>query len=693
MGMPARWAQRRYGMVVANSLASVPAWAPLGEDPLWYRHHLGDAPASESGPLAEVLAHHRDRWDHLDGYDDFARLISFDADAPERWVRLAADAGMVLSVSTAKHHDGWCWWNAPATDRVLAADEPYPGVLSEHAAACERRELAFGAVYSTLDWPDAEAGSAAHLDTVMSPQLTHLVGGERPQLVWLRGTVAPLAQEALVRTVVDTDPDVAVFSDAPLPGATRVRAAMPEGIEASPWVLCCGVGAALGYNRAESSRDQLTARDVISLYTEALAKGGALVLSVGTDAGGNIADEQSTPLRLAGEWILAHAHLLDRSAPWQIWGDSDTRILADTDDTSSLLAVDLTGAGRFAALTPDLVDVLDVVPATATDDTSPPVVRQDASGLVIDSGHQQAPVVWRLKVSAPARPAELFPHTGDKSIDISELLTNTAPGEIVQLGEGTHHGRVSIPDRVTLRGLGPGRTTLRVDEAVEIGRGSRLEHVAVEPDDDVGVDSSPTLVTLVGERSRVLGCRVEGTAEVRSDDAAVRGSSLRGVRTKGADRLSLAHATLRGRPGDVAVHLRGGGEHLVDSCEIRGHDGGIHASDTTGTRIRGCDISARQFGVRLSHTEDARVRGNQFHDISRAVDVVAGTQARVEGNAVFDGDSGCVVLAGAADAHVSGNRWERCRIGLLAWNSAVAEEHDNAVIDLADPDGAKVVGP
>ena len=62
-------------------------------------------------------------------------------------------------------------------------------------------------------------------------------------------------------------------------------------------------------------------------------------------------------------------------------------------------------------------------------------------------------------------------------------------------------------------------------------------------------------------------------------------------------------------------------------------------------------------------------------------------------NAVFDGDSGCVVQAGAADAHVSGNRWERCRIGLLAWNSAVAEEHDNAVIDLADPDGAKVVGP
>jgi alpha-L-fucosidase len=680
-------------MVVANSLASVPAWAPLGEDPLWYRHHLGEAHGSESTPLAEVLAHHRDRWDHLDGYDDFARLVSFDDDAPERWVRLAADAGMALSASTAKHHDGWCWWNAPATDRVLTTDEPHSGTLSEHAAACERRQLAFGAIYSTLDWPDAEAGSAAHLGAVMTPQLAHLVGDERPHLVWLRGTVAPHAQEALVRTVLDTDPDVTVFSDAPLPGATRVRSTMPDGIEESPWVLCRGVGASLGFNRAETNRHQLTARGVIALYTEALAKGGALTLSVGTDAGGDIAEEQAAPLRVAGEWILAHAHLLDHSMPWKLWGDSETRLLADPGDTSSLLAVDLTGAGRFATLTPDVVDVLGVVPATATDDSAPPVVTQDASGLVIDSGHELAPVVWRLKVSAPTRPAALFPHTGDASIDISELLANAAPGEIVQLGEGAHHGRVSIPDRVTLRGLGPERTTLRVGDAVEIGRRSRLEHVAVESEDDLAFDSSPTLVTLVGERGRLLGCRVEGTAEVRSDDTAVRGSHLRGVRTKGADRLSLAHATLVGRAGDVAVQLRGGGEHLVDSCEIRGHDGGIHASDTTGTRIRGCDIAARQFGVRLSHTEDARVRGNQFHGISRAVDVVAGTQASVEGNAVFDGDSGCVVQAGATDAHVSGNRWERCRIGLLAWNSSVVEEHDNSVIDLADPDGASVVGP
>jgi alpha-L-fucosidase len=247
---------------------------------------------------------------------------------------------------------------------------------------------------------------------------------------------------------------------------------------------------------------------------------------------------------------------------------------------------------------------------------------------------------------------------------------------------------------VTLRGLGPGRTTLLVDaDAVELGRRSRLEHVSVEAREDIGTDSSPTLIALVGERCRVLGCRIAGTVEVRADDAAIRGSGLRAVRTKGADRLSLAHCELDGCPGDVAVQLHGGGEHLVDSCEIQGHDGAVGASDTTGTRVRGCNIQTGHFGVRLRHTENARVRGNQFHRNSRAVDVDAGTQARIEGNAVFDSDSGCIVQRGAADTHVSGNHWERCRIGLLAWDCASVDVHDNTVVDLSDPDGASVIGP
>ena len=77
----------------------------------------------------------------------------------------------------------------------------------------------------------------------------------------------------------------------------------------------------------------------------------------------------------------------------------------------------------------------------------------------------------------------------------------------------------------------------------------------------------------------------------------------------------------------------------------------------------------------------------------RAVDVDGGTLAQVTGNAVHDGDSGCLVQRGASDAEVTGNHWERCRVGLLAWDAGQVRHHDNAVVDLLEPDALSVVGP
>ena len=78
---------------------------------------------------------------------------------------------------------------------------------------------------------------------------------------------------------------------------------------------------------------------------------------------------------------------------------------------------------------------------------------------------------------------------------------------------------------------------------------------------------------------------------------------------------------------------------------------------------------------------------------TRAVDVDGGSQALVDGNAVFDGDSGCVLQRGAAGCQVSGNYWERCRVGLLAWGATGVHEQDNIAIDLHEPDHATITGP
>ena len=81
-GHPDRWNEQRFGLVVQNSVAAVPAWAPIGYDSRRYRRYLGE---DGSDGLVEVLAHHRDRWGHVDRFDDFVDLLTFERFDAEEW--------------------------------------------------------------------------------------------------------------------------------------------------------------------------------------------------------------------------------------------------------------------------------------------------------------------------------------------------------------------------------------------------------------------------------------------------------------------------------------------------------------------------------------------------------------------------------------------------------------------------------
>jgi hypothetical protein len=123
------WDQRRFGLLVHTSTAAVPAWAPIGQYAEWYRAHL-DGTAKDvllhPSPMVETIAHHHDRWAHVERFDDFTELLTFDAFDADEWAQLAVDAGMSYTVMVAKHHDGLCWWDAPRTDHTVVAAGPTP---------------------------------------------------------------------------------------------------------------------------------------------------------------------------------------------------------------------------------------------------------------------------------------------------------------------------------------------------------------------------------------------------------------------------------------------------------------------------------------------------------------------------------------------------------------------------------------
>ncbi len=717
MTMPDWWRERRLGLFVEATVATVPAWAPIGEDAGLYRSHLGDDVADvvlHPQPMVEVLAHHRDRWGHIEHYDDFVDLLDFGGFDAEQWAELASALGAGYTVFVAKHHDGWAWWDAPGSTKQLTERGPQRDVLAEYAAACERHGITFGAYISLLDWGDARYPSDEFVRDVLHPQVLDLVERHGAAMLWGDGhwnRDAGVWQTAsLMERVRAIDPQVVIndrwrasSSDVPddSPGIVRTyEYDCPEDIVTGPWELTRAVGHSFGHNRAERAEHHLAAGEIIDIYTEVLAKGGNLLLGVGPAADGTIPALQSTPLSEAGAWIHRHDHLLAPTRPWTHWGDRNVRYL---DAGDRVVAIDLSGRGRFDALGSRHHVVTSVVDVDGHDlewdhdDESlrvTPAAPMDDFTIVVACVHL---------VEAVA-PASLFALVADEAIPLAPLLAEARPGDLIQLGDGVYEGPAAVPDGVIVRGLGPARTTIRPASAaapsivpagatLTVGRNARVEHLAVSNAERATPRAPSISIALDHDFATVLGCSVDGVIAITGSDVLLRAVTGRGLRAVDAHRLHVSRCHFRGNLWDVGAEITGGGGHHVESSEFHDHLCAIRFSGTTGSTARGNTISARWWGVHVDHTEDAHVHGNRILTTMRAVDIDGGTRAVVDGNAVVDGDSGCIVQDGAAECEVYGNHWDRCRIGLLAWDATTLHHQDNVGSDLHELDGAFITGP
>ena len=701
MVAPRWWKQRRFGLLVHANLATVPAWAPIGQYAGWYRAHIdGDVPdvLMHPSPLVETLAHHRDRWGHIEHYDDFfpfLRFEQFDADA---WTGLARDTGMGYAVMTAKQHDGMCWWDAPNTDRTVLHGGPARNVLGEFAAACERADLVFGTHYSMLDWADHRYPSSEYVDKVVHPQVLDLVERYGSRMLWGDGHWGAggshWRSDELIAAARRIDPEIVVndrwWSDQPDVRTFEYR--LPDHILSEPWELRRGLGSSFGHNRAEGPEHLLTANEIVALLTEVVAKGGHLLLSIGPDADGRIPEPHAERLRAAGGWVRRHRDLIDRGAAWTSWGDDDCRYLM----LDGLLhAIDVSGRGRFAALARSVGEVIGL----ESIDGSPVAFEQHDDDLRLvrpPRKPQRLPTVYRITIDEPPpAPIELFPAPPPAQLVLADVIADARPGSIVQLGEGTYLGPAGVPEGVTLRGLGPHRTLIDglESDAVVLGPGSRLEHCSLAGGGKQIAWLPKIVVRLTGAGASMLGCEVDGHVHVAGDDVRIVSCTASGVIVVDAEHTTIARSTFRGMEWDCAIDIAGGSAHVVESCEFSHLLTAARLTGTVAATLRGNRVAARWWGVHLVDTEGTTVLSNSFERTMRAVDIDGGTQAEVTGNAAILGDSGCVLQRGASDCNISGNHWERCRIGLLAWDAGDFRHRDNACLDLLEPDNAVTIGP
>lgn len=694
------WDRRRFGMMIDVSLAAVPAWAPIGQDAAWYRAHTDtrDLDDGHPPPLVEALHHHHERWPHVETYDDFFPFLHFDSYDPDEWTGIARDAGMGYLVMTAKHHDGVCWWDAPGTDRTVMHEGPARNVFGQLAAACERADVALGASYSLLDWSDPRYPTDRYVDEVLHPQVLDLV--ERYGIDTLRGEAhrvaddGPWRSDELHAAARRRRPDLVIDDrwSATNADLRTVEHRLPAGIATDPWEFRRPLGSSAGYNRAEPDHLLMSARDIAALLTEVVAKGGHLVLQVGPDAAGRIPDLVVERLRTVGGWTRRNQRLIDEGRPWTRWGDEVSRMIVVDDE---LFAVDTSGLGRFAAL-----GIAGGRVHSVSDESGAPVdFEQYESGVHLrrpPRKSQRMPAVYQIGLEPPREaPITLFQPEQTAPVELAPLLDGASRGDLVQLGDGTYLGPARVPDGVTLRGLGPHRTTIDGMESasVTLGAGSRLEHCRLVGGGDRIGRSPVRTVGIAGAGAAIIGCVVEGHIEVTADRARIVSSSGAGVVGHDVDHIEVMRSTFTGIGTDTGVEIIGGSRHQIDGCEIRDHLTAVALTGTVAASVMHNRLRARWWGVRLVDTEGTEVTGNAVERTMRAVDVDGGSGAVVTGNVASDGDSGCILHDGASSAEVTGNFWERCRIGLLMWGSVAVRDRENTIAEPGDPDGARVVGP
>ncbi|MHB8431608.1 MAG: alpha-L-fucosidase [Acidimicrobiales bacterium] len=343
--VPAWWLDAKLGIFVHWTMASVPAYAPVGDDigtliaspkrqafawsPYveWYENSIrfADSPAAR---------HHRATYGDR-SYQTFREPFEAGIDQwdPEVWAARFAATGARYVVMVAKHHDGYCLWPTGVDNPERPGWHSRRDVLGELAEAVRGAGMRFGLYYSGgLDWTfdDRPLGSMADVLAAVprgsypayaDAQVRELIDRYRPSVLWndiawpaTRGPLWGLfghyydsvpdgvvndrwmpwnpllatVRSEPVRRMVDAGIGKLMTTEGgmvpPRPPHFDVRT--PEyvtfdDVQPDPWECVRGIDRSFGYNAASRPADFLGHDELLWLLVDIAAKGGNLLLNVG----------------------------------------------------------------------------------------------------------------------------------------------------------------------------------------------------------------------------------------------------------------------------------------------------------------------------------------------------------------------------------------------------------------------------
>jgi alpha-L-fucosidase len=328
--------------------------------------------------------------------------IGFD---PDVWASVAKDAGMKYVVFTTKHHDGFSMFDTKQTDyRITAPDVPFhtnqrANIANEVFAAFRRQSFGIGAYFSKPDWHNSDYWAPewatpdrnVNYDTRKYPErwqkfvaFVHRQVGELTSdygpldILWLDGgwVNAKTHPDAIVgSSEVPWPQDIDMAGLASLarknqPGLIVVDRAVggpyenyrtpeqqiPKTPLPYPWETCMTLGNSWSYAPNDHYK---SARRIVHMLVDIVAKGGNYLLNVGPDANGELPTAAVARLAEIGAWMRINDDAIYSTRPVAPYRDAKSCFTRAKD--GAIYAIYLLDEGEVL---PEMIELKDVLPTT-----------------------------------------------------------------------------------------------------------------------------------------------------------------------------------------------------------------------------------------------------------------------------------------------------------------------------------------
>ena len=336
--LPDWYADMKLGIFIHWGVYSVPGY---GSE--WYWHNVE---CGSKSVKAFQDANFGPDWQ----YPSFANLFRAELFNASAWLATFKGAGAQYVLPVAKHHDGFCMWNATDTSPGWNAVQAGPrrDVMQELYDATLAADLGFGLYFSQFEWFDADYvadyrnnfTTTAYVDKKMRRQRRELVDrfpksmlwhtdggwmapdaywGNLEWLTWLYSDASPLADHVVTCNSMGFGCCQQIgskcweYGDAPSGGDRTTAGAVVNHFYTNQMTIQQG---SWSYDRSEPLAQYLSAAQLVKELVQTTAWNGTLVMNVGPTPDGRLAPIFEERLAAMGGFLATNGAAIYATRPW-----------------------------------------------------------------------------------------------------------------------------------------------------------------------------------------------------------------------------------------------------------------------------------------------------------------------------------------------------------------------------------------